>query len=100
MLVCAAVRGVQHLDGVRMAPEARVQEVREAVEEERRWFEFGWWQGFRRCEERIYASLVALSALLLRLQYVSPSSPPLSCMLSLLSFFFLSHSQLTSLPRM
>ena len=70
------VRGVQDLGGVRMVPPVRIQELREAVEEERRWFEFGWWQGFRQCEERINAAHAALATLLLRLQYVSRVLPP------------------------
>ena len=59
------------MGGVRMAPPVQIQELREAVEGERRWFEFGWWQGFRECEKRINAANAALATLLLRLQYVS-----------------------------
>jgi hypothetical protein len=65
------------LGGVRMAPPVQIQELREAVEGERRWFEFGWWQGFRECEKRINAAHAALATLLLRLQYVSRCLPPL-----------------------
>ena len=65
------------MGGVRMAPPVQIQELREAVEGERRWFEFGWWQGFRECEKRINAAHAALATLLLRLQYVSLCPSPL-----------------------
>ena len=56
------------LNGVRTVPPARIQDVREAVEIERQWYAFGWWQESRHCEERINASNAALASLLSRLQ--------------------------------
>ena len=55
----------------------QIQELRKAVEEERRWLALGQWRGFQPCEERIIAAHAALADLLLRLQYVSCCLPPL-----------------------